>query len=297
VLPAGLAGFFGRGNDGDGRWFTKAGRMLLSPHWRYAFSDPKLQVGPLQLVFFGSVGRSDPALAIVLAVATASLLLVAMRALDVERPSLLAGVVLAAIPLGFTSIGYESGHPADPLLPLVWILAAAAARRGRVVRAGVLIGLGAGFETWGILGVAVLALAPRWRDGGRGALTAAAVAAGLYLPFVAFGSFAMGGYHWPVSGHSLVSLFVPPGSAFGWGLRLAQGGFALAAGIAVARATRSSSHALWVTPLVIVAARLLFDPLDSLYYFSGIEGPALVGAALLASRSLPFASRRREAPA
>ena len=281
-----------RGDGGDAWMFVRTGRTLLSPHWSHAFADPGIQVGPLQLALFGSVGRSPLALAIVLGMAAALLVLAAARAAGVEQPRLLAGVGLAAVATGFTRAGFDAGHPADSLLPLLWILAAVEARRGRVLLAGAVVGLSAGLETWGILGVAVLALAPSVRDAGRGLLTAVGAAAVLFLPFVAAGRFHMGGYHWLVSSQSLVSLVVAPGTAVGWPLRLLQGAVAVGAGVAVARAARGSRHALWLVPGAVVLARLLLDPLDSGYYFVGIEGPALVGLALAAAVGLRLPGRR-----
>ncbi len=180
IVPAAAAALLAplaRGDGGDGRLFVAAGRTLLSGDWSRAFAGPSVQVGPLQLALFGSIGRSPVALAIVLGVAAALLAVAAARAAGVERPALLAAVGLVAVAAGLTITGYDSGHPADSLLPLLWILAAADARRGRVLRAGLVVGLSAGIETWGILGVAVLALAPRWRDASRGAALAAGAAA------------------------------------------------------------------------------------------------------------------------
>jgi hypothetical protein len=281
-----------RGDGGDAWMFTATGRTLLSSDWSHAFSNPGIQVGPLQLALFGSVGRSPLALAIVLGVAAALLVLAAARAAGVEQPRLLAVVGLVAVVTGFTRAGFDAGHPADSLLPLLWILAAAEARRGRVILAGAIVGLSAGFGTWGILGVAVLALAPSVRDAARGLLVAIAAAAVLFLPFVAAGQFHMGGYRWLVSSQTLVSLFVAPGTAVGWPLRLLQGAVAVGAGVAVARAARGSRHAIWLVPGVVVLARLLLDPLDSGYYFVGIEGPALVGLALAAAVGLRLPGRR-----
>jgi hypothetical protein len=281
-----------RGDGGDAWMFTATGRTLLSSDWSHAFSNPGIQVGPLQLALFGSVGRSPLALAIVLGVAAALLVLAAARAAGVEQPLLLAVVGLVAVVTGFTRAGFDAGHPADSLLPLLWILAAAEARRGRVILAGAIVGLSAGFEPWGILGVAVLALAPSVRDAARGLLVAIAAAAVLFLPFVAAGQFHMGGYRWLVSSQTLVSLFVAPGTAVGWPLRLLQGAVAVGAGVAVARAARGSRHAIWLVPGVVVLARLLLDPLDSGYYFVGIEGPALVGLALAAAVGLRLPGRR-----
>lgn len=278
ALAAALTAPLARGDDGDGRAFAAAGRTLLSAHWSHAFADPRLQVGPLQLALYGSVGRSTFALSIVLAVAAALLVAAAARAAGVRRPELLAGVGLLAVVTGITRNVYEAGHPADALVPLVWILAAVEARRGRVVRAGLLVGLTAGFETWGILGLAVLVLAP------RAAAVAVATAALLFAPFVLAGDFHSTGFQWLVDGRSLLGHLVDPGTTFGWPLRLLQGGAALAAGGAVARRARRSEHVVWLAPFVVVAVRLLLDPLDNAYYFLGLATPALVALPLLAER-------------
>ena len=282
-----------RGNGGDSPMFASVGRTLLSSHWSRTFADQGIQVGPIQLALFGSVGRSLVALAIVLGAAAAVLVVAAARGAGVERPGLLAGVGLVAVATGLTRAGFDAGHPADTLLPLLWILAAVEARRGRVLRAGAAVGLGAGLETWSLLGVAVLVLAPRLRDAARGAAVAAGAAAVLFLPFVAAGHFEMGHYRWFVSSQSLMSVVVAPGTAVGWPLRLAQAAAAVGAGLAVARAARGSRHALWLVPAVVVLARLLLDPRDSGYYFVAVEGPALVGLALVAAYGLPFARRSR----
>ena len=290
-----------RGDGGDAWMFTATGRTLLSSDWSHTFSNPGIQVGPLQLALFGSVGRSPLALAIVLGVAAALLVLAAARAAGVEQPRLLAVVGLVAVVTGIHARRVRRRPPRR--------LAPAAAvdprRRGGSARprvlAGAIVGLSAGFETWGILGVAVLALAPSVRDAARGLLVAVAAAAVLFLPFVAAGQFHMGGYRWLVSSQSLVSLVVAPGTAVGWPLRLLQGAVAVGAGVAVARAARGSRHAIWLVPGVVVLARLLLDPLDSGYYFVGIEGPALVGLALAAAVGLRLpgavlpASRSRSA--
>ena len=292
VAAAAAVAPIARGNGGDAGTFVAVGRTLLSSHWSRAFADPGIQVGPLQLALFGSVGRSPLALAIVLGAAAALLVLAAARAAGVERPALLAGVGAVAVATGLTRAGFDAGHPADTLLPLLWILAAAEAKRGRTLRAGAIVGLGTGLETWSLLGLAVLALAPGVRHAARGAAAAAAAALVLFLPFVVAGHFEMGRYHWLVSSQSFLSLVVAPGTAVGWPLRLVQAAVAVGAGLSVARAARGSRHALWLVPGAVVVARLLLDPLDSGYYFVGVEGPALVGLALVAAYGLPFRTRR-----
>ncbi len=160
---------------GDTHVFVDAGRTLLSSHWDRAFASPVVQAGPIQLALFGSLGRWHGALALVLTTGTALLVVTAARAAGVKSSVLLGGVGLVAVVTGLTAVGL-GGHPADAVIPLVWICAASEARRGNAWRAAILIGLSAGLETWGILGVAVLALAPRKLDAVSGTFVAGATA-------------------------------------------------------------------------------------------------------------------------
>jgi hypothetical protein len=294
MVAAGTAALLAGGSGGDSYRFVAAGRTLLSRHWSYAFASKYIQAGPLLLGLFGSIGHSGMALAVVLGVTAMALLLATAETLGVRNPAVLGALGLLAVAIGFTRVGYAWGHPEYGLLPLVWTLAAVYARRGHIGRAGLLVGLSAALATWGVLGIAVFALGPRWRDAGRGALVASAVAGLFFLPFVLGGHFAMGAYSWPVRHPSFLSLFVAPGTAFGWPLRLLQGAAAVGAGIAAARLLRQSPHALWIVPLTVVAARLLLDPLFLTYYRAAVEGPVLVGTALLASRATAFSRRPQE---
>lgn len=284
VVAAWLAASRELAVGGDGPLFVRAGRTLLSSHWDLAFARSDVQAGPLQLALFGSLGRSDWALVFVLETAIVLLVVGAARRVGVENPVLLCGVGLVAVATGLTGIG-STGHPADAMLPLLWIFAGVEARRGRTLRAGLIVGLSAGFETWGILGVAVLALAPRLRAAAAaGALVAAGAVLALFLPFMLGGHFEMWSFQWYVYRPSPLSMLVAPDTPYGWPLRFAQGAVAVGAGVAVARLLRHSPHALWAVPLAIVAAKLLLDPDLYSYYLAAPEGPIFVGAALGASR-------------
>jgi hypothetical protein len=283
----------GLGLDGDSHLFIWAGRTLLSSQWNHAFALPTVQVGPLQLALFGSVGRWHAALALVLTMGTALLVVAAARAAGVKNSALLCAVGLLAVVTGMTEVGL-GGHPADAVLPLIWILAAAEARRGHAWRAGLLIGLSAGLETWGILGVAVLALAPRLRDALVGTCIAGGTALALFAPFVLGGHFEMSSFHWYVSYPSPVSMLVPEGTPFGWPLRLVQAAFAVSAGVAVVRLLRRSPHVVWAAPLAIVVVRLLLDPLLLSYYLAGPKVLILVGVTLGAARWTRVRGPRRE---
>lgn len=292
IVPAVLAAVIApllRGDGGDSPLFVSAGRTLLSSHWRDAFADSSIQAGPLQLALFGSVGRSLAVLSIVVGVGVALLVVAAARAAGVTSALSLGLVGGAAVVTGLTVNAFEAGHPADAVLPLLWVIAAADARRGRVLRAAAFVALGAGLETWSVLGLAVLVLAPSWRDAVRGVVVGVCLAVALFLPFVAGGHFGMLRYTWPVSPSSLLGLFVAPGTPVGWGLRLGQGAAALVAGLGAARLARNSVQAVWLVPLAVVLARLALDPLDNGYYFVGVVGPALVGlAAFLKPGILPL---------
>ena len=283
-----------RSDGGDTWMFVKAGRTLLSTDWSHAFANQSIQVGPLQLALYGSVGRSAGLLAALLAATAALLVMAAARAVGVERPRLLGLAGLAAIATGLTTHVFDAGHPANGLLPLLWIVAAAETRRGRTLRAAIIVGLSAGLETWGILGLAVLALAPSSRGAIRSAVLAGCVAGVVYLPFVAAGHFAMGGYRWEIASQSLLGHVFAPGTPFGWPLRLAQGALALAAGVLVARAARGTAHVLWLVPMSVVLARLAHDPRDHGYYFDAVQATALVALALVAAHGLRLPRLARE---
>ena len=288
--PAVLAAALAPAAGGDTPLFRAAGKTLLSAHWAATYADPQVQAGPLQLALYGALGSP---LARVVAVAVAVLVVVAMRAAGIDRPLLLAGVGLAAVVGDLAWSGVDSGHPANAVLPLLWVLAAVLARRDRLVPAALLVAAGAGLETWGVLGVAVLALAPP-RAALRGAAVAAVAAASLFLPFVVKGQFEMGRYTWVVGPHAPIAFLLGSGASFGWALRIAQGALAIAAGVWVARASRRSVHAVWLVPLAVVLVRLALDPLDSDYYFVGLEGPALVGLAAVAVHGVRLPRLQRE---
>ena len=281
---AGLA-FLDRGTDtGDLVYFVHSGEQLLSGRWADTFANPILQSGPLQLVLVGAV-RNVTALAFVIALVVAGLLLFVLGRLGVSDRLRLA-VGLVALAAGLTQNAFAYGHPAQAIIPLLWVLAGISARKDRAVGAGALVGLSAGFELWGVLGLPVLLLLPRFRRAVVAVLVEAAVIAGLLLPFAIGGTFRMFDYEWEISTSSLIGLFVEPGTSFGWPLRLMQAGLALAVGGMVALALRKSIHGVWVAPLVVLVVRLLVDPLTFGWYWIGPLALILVGAALVL-RELP----------
>jgi hypothetical protein len=108
------------------------------------------------------------------------------------------------------------------------------------------------------------------------------------------GHFEMLSLAWHVAPPSLMSLLAPEGTPFGWPLRLLQATVAVSAGIAVARALRHSPHAIWATPLTIIVARLLLDPLLYSYYLAAPKALILVGAAVGVAHWTRLRSTRNE---
>jgi hypothetical protein len=278
-LAAGRA-YLDRGTDpGDLVYFVHRGEQLLSRGWADTFSDPMLQSGPLQLVVFGAV-RNLAVLAFVIELAVAGLLLFVLGRLNVsDRVRLVVGVL--AVAAGLTQGAFVDGHPAEAVVPLLWVLAGIWARDDRVLAAGALIGCSAGLELWGVLGAPVLLLAPRLRRTVAGGLIETVVVAALLAPFALAGSFRMFDHEWRVATDTLLSLVVEPGTAFGWQLRLVQSALALTVGAALALTLRRSPHALWAAPLGLVIVRLVLDPLSFGWYFLAAVTLVLVASALL----------------
>jgi hypothetical protein len=279
ACAAGVA-YLDRGTDpGDLVYFVHRGEHLLSGGWANTFADPKLQSGPLQLVGFGALGTLT-ALAFLIELSVAALLLyVAGRIGASDRIRLVVG--LLAVGAGLTHIAFVDGHPAEAIVPLLWVLAGIWARDDRVLWAGALIGLSAGLELWGVLGLPVLLLARRPRRAIAGAIVEVMVVLGMLAPFALAGSFRMFQHEWQVASGTLLSLAVAPGTHFGWPLRLLQSALALAVGTSVALPLRRSVHAVWLAPLGVVLVRLALDPLSFGWYWLEVEALVLIGAALL----------------
>ena len=209
----------------DFRIYGVAGETMLSGAWLHAYANPLVQAGPLELGLDGTLyrlSRLPVAMALVSDLLVAVMFVAAVRVFAGRKALPLAVACAGAVALGIVTNPYTLGHFAEPIGAILWLFAARDAQRGRVLRAGLLVGIAAGFEPWGILGIAVLALAPDLRDALRGAAVAGGVLALLFMPFALGGHFHMLDYHWHVTGGPL--RLVMPGHSFGWPERAAAGG-------------------------------------------------------------------------
>ncbi len=262
--------------------FAAGGRTMLSTHCAHTFHDPFIQAAPLELlaatVLHRIAGWSHASLAIATELTLAVALIAMTRSLIGRRVLPLAFVIVFALLLGVVPDAYATGHFAEPVAGLLWLLAARDARAGRVGRAGLLVGASAGFELWGILGVTVLALAPSLRQAARGAALAVGTLVLMLAPFMLAGDFHMFDFHWEVAG-GLMHHIVGVGYPFGWPLRLLQGGTTVGLAVGLARLIRKSPAAIFVVPAATTAVRLLLDPLGMFYYWDPVTELALLGAA------------------
>jgi hypothetical protein len=278
---------------GDIIFFAHAGEKLYASGWTDIYADPVLQSGPLQLALLGALSHLADAIGVSLgAVLAYSVELTAMAAalyvlkrITASRGVLFLGGLVVFVS-GLSSAAFVDGHPAQLFIPVLWVLAGLALRRGEPGWAGVLVGLSAGLELWGLLGICVFGGAPHARGAARGVGMALAVAGALLAPFVLLGSFEMFEYAWTVASGTLVSALVEPGSSYPWAVRAVQAGAAIGAGAAVAWALRRRSAVIWAAPLAAVFVRLAFDPVFYAAYWLAPLTLALVAAVEFATGDL-----------
>jgi hypothetical protein len=286
------------GPSSDGPYFETAGGRLLSSSGLHVYAASGLQAGPLQIGGFGVLAKIctalhlpvDESFAVVSTLASTLLIVLGVRLL--RRHLGLASSAMAELITGVFAVGwllaaevYLSGHPAELVIPAVWIAAAALATDDRVVVAGVVIGFAAGFETWSVLGVPVLLLAPTVRSAGIGLAATVGTAAALYLPFVIAGPFRMGQAQWRVASPSLVHALDPALVTFPWSARLVQSVVVVAVGSLAVWAVRRSPHratiAVWAVPAVIALAKAVTEPSGYDWYWLPAQITLLAGCACL----------------
>jgi hypothetical protein len=255
-------------SDADG--FANAGRVLVSTRWRHTYADSWLQAGPFEQLIcllgrtLGVTARGEPVALNVLG--ASALLVVARSVLGRDWKSLLY-VGAGATMLGIISDLYAIGHPSELFIALAWIIASRAARRDAAMLAGIVLGLSAGFETWGLLGAPILFLIPTLRRTIMAGTVSIAVAAAIYAPFALGGDFHMFDLHWSVTG-GIVGMLFGQGAPFTWQMRMVEAVIVVSFGSALARGLRRrTSGAVWMVPAATSIARLFLDPVRYPYYW------------------------------
>jgi hypothetical protein len=168
-------------------------------------------------------------------------------------------------------------------IALIWLLAARAARRDQLLVAGVLVGLSAGFETWGLLGAPVLFLLPQLRRTIAAGVVALLTAAAVFTPFAFGGDFHMFDLNWAIVG-GVPGYVFGNGNTFSWPMRLAEAVIVVGFGSALALNLRRFDASTWIVPALTSMCRLGLDPVRYGYYWDTSLVLLLIGLApLLAS--------------
>jgi hypothetical protein len=265
----------------DTNRFAAFGRILFSTGWEHTYAQPWVQAGPFELLICllaHALSNSATREAITLNLFAAAALLGVARVVLGRRWQPLLVVGVGALGLRVISDVGEVGHPSGLLITLAWLLAARAARRDQALLAGLLLGLSAGFETWGLLGAPVLLLIPRLKGTAAAAALALAVAGAIYTPFLLGGDFHMLHLHWDIAGGLDARLF-GPGHAFTWSMRLMEAVIVVGAGSASALVLRRHAPSVWIVPAVTSICRLMLDPVHYGYYWDTSITLILIGTA------------------
>jgi hypothetical protein len=270
----------------DADSFAQAASVMLSSNWQHTYHDPWLQAGPLEMIVCllgrtlgGSLRGEAVAMNTIGAVALLGVASVVMRR-NWKPLAIAAG---GALGVGIISDMWEWGHPSELFVALVWLLAARAARRDQLLVAGLLVGLSAGFETWGLLGAPVLFLLPQLRRTIAAGGTALLAAAAVYAPFALGGDFHMFDLHWAIVG-GVPGYFFGEGETFSWPMRLAEAVIVVSFGSALAWRLRRFGASTWIVPALTSICRLMLDPVRYGYYWDTSLVLLLIGVApLLAS--------------
>jgi hypothetical protein len=297
LAAAALTGFVMKSATfSDAAGFAAAGRVLLSSHWQHTYSNSWLQAGPFEQLIcllgktLGVTARGEPpALDMI---GAAALMLVARNVLGRDWKALLYVGGMATL-LGIISDLSALGHPSELFIALMWILAARAARRDQAILAGLLVGLSAGFETWGLLGAPVLFLIPSFRRTVMAGLLALAVAVAIYAPFALGGDFHMFDLHWGIAGGLDASLF-GRAAAFTWQMRIAEAVIVVGFGSALALALRKRTAAcIWIVPAASSLLRVVLDPVRYADYWDTGLILMLIGTAAWFTAPRAFAEQVR----
>jgi hypothetical protein len=301
ALLLGLAGFLLAGSwtdtPADLTLFANAGGALIRGDLTGTFADPAVQTGPVTALFMfllrGATGWTGPVAApaqvLVLCLINAGALVTALR-VSLSRGGHVRAATLLVVGLlavAFGALSTTDAHPTHAVIALLWFLAVRAARRGRPELVGLLIGVACGLDTWGVLGAGAVLALPSVRGVARSAVVAALAAGAFWLPFLAAGGAHSFQMKWTPVPDSVPSLFFGT-TPVPWSYRLAQGLVCLLAGAAVAWWLRHSDDAAWVLPVVVVAIRILLDPVWFEYYGVPVILMLLVGGATVATRARTY---------
>jgi hypothetical protein len=252
-------------------------------------AQPQLQIGPLAFAVAAPLQALPASVGLIVAqvLMTAALpLALAVIAPLVTGPHRATRLLATALVLAptWTVLSVRWAHLDDALALVLLCLALRACRDGRVVLGGLAVGLAVDAKPWALVGIPLLLLLPRPRNGFAVAI-ATTVAA--WAPFVVADPSTLTALHPRVgiSDSSVLRLLGVRGTVVpGWD-RTAQ--LLLAPLVALITAVRGR----WPAALLAgIAVRLVLDPQDLAYYAAGAVLAAALVDLLLTRTRLPWAT-------
>ena len=276
----------------DTALFAAAGRSLVFEGNLDVFSDARVQVGPLHLIYDGVLARLAGVLGVdvqVPIVIASELLFTAVAVLCFRRllavrgrsspdTELFVGCVMALA--GPAWVVGTSSHPAEGLVPLAWVVSVLYLRSGNEWKGGGVLGLAASFKLWALLGGPLVLLACRPRKIAGASLAFVGVTALFYAPFLLWGEVNTFDFEWTIKAQSPLAFIWDVGMPIGWTQRVIQGVAVAAVGAGLALLFRRRVDLDWGLPLALVTTRLLFDPTDFHYYWVAAGVLGILGASL-----------------
>jgi hypothetical protein len=188
---------------------------------------------------------------------------------------LAAGLLVIVLDLPATC--YLSGHPSEMIVVVLWSHAVLDMAEQRSWRAGLWIAFSAALVTQGAVGLVILLGSPRRRRRLIVTSAAALVVIAVYAPFAFLGVVRTQDYVWTVAGSSLWGPLLGSGHEFPWSARLVQGAAMGIVGLLAIRRLHGRAITWWLVPAVIMLMRLLLDPTNFEYYWTGVESMYVVG--------------------
>lgn len=209
--------------------------MIKTKDLGSVYSQPWNQSGPIQLFFayllvaisnmFGSIQIASLAY-LLISLTTVGIL--SINALDEIRfsPALIkykpyapSLIVLLIAATGVLQLGLKYGHVWVFLIPTVWIYAATIVSKGKILLPAFLLGLTAGLELWGLVGLFVVFLtATKKKTAVYVVVLTVFIACLIWMPFVLSGEFVMFQYQWEVTADSIWG----HSTQFTWWMRVVQ---------------------------------------------------------------------------
>jgi hypothetical protein len=275
--------------------FAFHGSQIVHGNFADVYADPWNQSGPLQLllcyVMFAAMPNALGAVGVHMVGNIAVILLLrggsrGLRLLDELPP-----IPTVELGLGITAVVWLApvrmwhAHPAELVIPVLWLAAGAAAYRGSWLAAGGLFGLAAGWEPWAMLAVPMLLILRDPRKVLRSAAVCLALIVCSYLPFAASGSFHLFDHVWPVVQGTPLNHLFPKLTEVTWQVRVLQAAASTGACTLVVLLLRRTIAVVSLAPLAAVLVRFVFDPYIIDYYWVAVTVLTFAGICVLSKRS------------